>query len=121
MTGTRVPSRWLDDVLFDLLIERERYGYELSAAVQRAAEAEFGGRVAAGPGGGDQALPEGAVYPALRRLEQRGLLLGRWVEIGDGVPRRRYYSLTPEGRRVVTALGARRQSAAPRSISAARA
>jgi len=117
MTGTRVPSRWLDHVLFDLLGERERYGYELSPAIQRAAEAEFGGRT----GGGGAALPEGAVYPALRRLERRGLLLGRWVEIGDGVPRRRYYSLTPEGRRVVAALGARRPAAASRSMAAARA
>lgn len=50
-------------------------------------------------------LPSGTVYPALRRLERRGLLEGRWEEESrarsEGRPSRRYYILTPLGAEVV--------------------
>lgn len=41
-------------------------------------------------------MSEGALYPALHRLEARGALLGTW-EAGSGGPRRRYYTLTDAG------------------------
>jgi transcriptional regulator len=41
-----------------------------------------------------------SLYPVLYRLERRGLITGRWVEKA-GQRRRRYYRLTPEGRRVL--------------------
>lgn len=47
----------------------------------------------------DQLLVEhGALYPALQRLEQRGLIAGKW---GVSVNNRkaRFYSLTPRGRK----------------------
>ena len=47
-----------------------------------------------------------SLYPILYRLEGRGLIAGRWVEKA-GQQRRRYYRLTPEGRRV---LAERRKS-----------
>jgi DNA-binding PadR family transcriptional regulator len=43
------------------------------------------------------ALSEGALYPTLHRLERRGALSATWGA-GDGGPRRRYYSLTEDGR-----------------------
>lgn len=49
-------------------------------------------------------LPSGTVYPTLSRLESRGLVRGRWeseaVAHREGRPRRRYYRITPEGRRL---------------------
>ncbi|MGD9903072.1 MAG: PadR family transcriptional regulator [Vicinamibacterales bacterium] len=42
------------------------------------------------------------LYPTLRRLEQRGHVAGRWVE-APGQRRRRFYRLTPAGRRVLNA------------------
>lgn len=46
-------------------------------------------------------LPDGTVYPILRRLERRGLLEGAWedaeVAQAEGRPPRRYYRPTPEG------------------------
>ena len=42
-----------------------------------------------------------SLYPLLYRLEERGWLQGRWVE-KPGQRRRRFYSLTAEGRRVLT-------------------
>ncbi|MBI5001119.1 MAG: PadR family transcriptional regulator [Euryarchaeota archaeon] len=42
-------------------------------------------------------LKEGTLYPALHRLEKRGLLKSEWVIEGDSAPRK-YYSITPKGR-----------------------
>lgn len=46
-------------------------------------------------------LPDGTVYPILRRLERRGVLEGRWEEEetarAEHRPQRRYYRLTPVG------------------------
>ena len=41
-----------------------------------------------------------SLYPVLYRLERRRLIAGRWLEKA-GQRRRRYYSLTTEGRRVL--------------------
>ena len=47
----------------------------------------------------DQGLgrSEGSVYAILRGLERAGLAIGVWVDVGVGLPRRRYYRLTPKG------------------------
>lgn len=46
-------------------------------------------------------LPDGTVYPILRRLERRGVLAGDWeaedVAKEEQRPQRRYYELTPVG------------------------
>ena len=46
-------------------------------------------------------LPDGTVYPLLRRLERRGVLTAAWEDEeaahADGRPPRRYYELTPVG------------------------
>lgn len=47
--------------------------------------------------GGELDLPEGTVYPALHRLEHRGLLRSAWTT-AEG-RRRRIYRLTASGRR----------------------
>src|SRR5512134_3379237 len=43
-----------------------------------------------------------SLYATLYRLEERGLLRGRWVEKA-GQRRRRYYRITDEGRSVLAA------------------
>jgi transcriptional regulator len=48
--------------------------------------------------GGALQVNMGTLYPALMRLEQRGLLRGRWGTT-DSNRRARFYSLTPAGRR----------------------
>jgi DNA-binding PadR family transcriptional regulator len=46
-------------------------------------------------------LPDGTVYPILRRLERRGMLAGHWESEtkahAEQRPARRYYRLTPAG------------------------
>ena len=51
--------------------------------------------------GGELDLPEGTVYPALHRLERRGLLRSGWTT-AEG-RRRRVYRLTASGRRELAA------------------
>jgi PadR family transcriptional regulator, regulatory protein PadR len=76
-------------LLLGLLARREMYGYELVAELRNQTDAVVD-------------LPEGTVYPALRRLERHGLITGRWVEVADA-PRRRYYRLTRDGERALAA------------------
>lgn len=42
-------------------------------------------------------IEEGSLYPALRRLEDRGLVDSEWG-ISDNNRRARYYRITPDGR-----------------------
>lgn len=43
-------------------------------------------------------VPQGSLYPALHRLEQRGWLNASWNESGSGRPAK-FYKLSPKGRR----------------------
>jgi len=45
-------------------------------------------------------LEEGALYPALHRMESRGWLDAKWA-ISDKGRRAKYYRVTPEGRRAL--------------------
>ena len=50
---------------------------------------------------GSLQLNMGTLYPALMRLEQRGLLKGRW-NVTESNRRARFYALTAAGRRQLT-------------------
>ena len=43
-------------------------------------------------------VQQGSLYPALHRLQRRGLLRSEWKESGSG-PMAKYYSLTASGRK----------------------
>jgi transcriptional regulator len=43
-------------------------------------------------------VQQGSLYPALHRLERKGLLKSEWKESGNG-PMGKYYSLTAAGRK----------------------
>jgi len=43
-------------------------------------------------------VQQGSLYPALHRLERKGLLKAEWKESGNG-PMAKCYSLTPAGRK----------------------
>ena len=76
-------------LVLSLLDSRARHGYEIGKLI----EARSGGRLSF-------ALP--TLYPMLLRLENRGLIKGRWVEKA-GERDRCFYRLTAEGRRVLAA------------------
>lgn len=75
----------LDLCVLRALSGREQYGYEL---VKRLVDL---------PGLG---VTEGTLYPLLSRLRLQGLVKTRLEESPEG-PARKYYTLSPEGRRVL--------------------
>jgi PadR family transcriptional regulator PadR len=76
-------------LILALIEERARHGYEIGKLI----EERSGGRLTF-------ALP--TLYPTLLRLENRGLIKGRWVEKA-GERERCFYRLTPAGRRALAA------------------
>lgn len=68
------------------IVERQaHHGYEIAKLIETRSRGQLRFHVA-------------SLYPLLYRLEERGWLQGRWVEKA-GERRRRFYSLTAEGRR----------------------
>lgn len=47
---------------------------------------------------------ESTVYPLLRRLEKEKFLKSVWRDSAEGLPPRKYYSLTPEGSEYLNAM-----------------
>lgn len=45
-------------------------------------------------------IAEGTLYPLMNRLKSENLVISKWVEQTSGIPRK-YYSITPEGQKVV--------------------
>lgn len=80
-------------LILSLLEDRARHGYEIAKLIDARSAGTLHFRVT-------------SLYPLLYRLEERGLVEGRWVEKA-GQRRRRYYRLTSGGR---TLLGRQRRS-----------
>ena len=74
-------------IILSIVEARARHGYEISKLIEAESHGELKFHVA-------------SLYPLLYRLEERGWLRGRWVE-KPGQRRRRFYSLTAEGCRVL--------------------
>ena len=74
-------------LVLSLLEARPRHGYEISKLIQMRSDGVLRFHVT-------------SLYPLLYRLEERGWVEGRWVEKADE-RRRRYYTLTAEGRKVL--------------------
>jgi PadR family transcriptional regulator PadR len=70
------------------LESRPRHGYEIGIEIDRRS-------------GGELSFQIASLYPVLYRLESKGLIAGQWVE-KPGQRRRRYYRLTPAGRKVLS-------------------
>jgi transcriptional regulator len=67
-----------------------QHGYGIAARLEQVSE-------------GRLQLNMGTLYPALMRLEQRGLLRGKWNKT-ESNRRARYYQLTAAGRRQLTTV-----------------
>ena len=75
-------------IVLALLEDRPRHGYELAKLIESQSGSKLQFHVA-------------SLYPLLYRLERQRLVEGRWVEKA-GERRRRFYRLTPEGRRALS-------------------
>ena len=74
-------------LIMSLLEEQSRHGYDICKLIEARTAGALRFHVT-------------TLYPLLYRLEERGLVQGRWVE-KPNQRRRRYYSLTAEGRKTL--------------------
>ena len=76
-------------LVLSLVETRARHGYDIGKLIDTRS-------------GGALRYNIASLYPLLYRLEKRGWITGQWVEKA-GQRRRRYYKLTPVGRKVLAA------------------
>jgi transcriptional regulator len=74
-------------LILALLEERDRHGYELARLIDDRSRGAISFHAA-------------SLYPTLYRMEDKDLIEGRWVEKA-GQRRRRYYKLTPAGKKTL--------------------
>lgn len=73
-----------------LLITRQpTYGYELISTLERYPIL---------------AAKENTIYPLLRRLLKEGYVSASWQESAEGLPPRKYYAITDQGRTYLSAM-----------------
>lgn len=87
---TQLRKGVLEMVILLALREREKYGFELISGIAERSSLE---------------LSEGTIYPLLLRLAKDDLIQSRLAQ-GDGGAPRKYYSVTPRGRRMLEAMTA---------------
>jgi PadR family transcriptional regulator PadR len=73
-----------DTIILKLLIEGDKYGYEISKLISLNS-------------GGEYDLKEATMYSSLKRLENDGCISSYWGEGNQG-GRRRYYRVTERGK-----------------------
>ncbi len=90
MSFNRDLNKGSAELLVLTLLERQaRHGYDIGKLIEERSGGQIRFRI-------------GSLYPILSRLEDRGLIAGRWLE-KDGERRRRCYHLTPAGRKFLRA------------------
>lgn len=73
-----------DAIILARLLRSDSYGYEINKTISSLS-------------GGRFELKEATLYTAFKRLEEQGYIASYWGGSGPGA-RRRYYTITPEGR-----------------------
>jgi PadR family transcriptional regulator PadR len=74
-------------LVLSLLEDQPRHGYDISKLIEVRS-------------GGALRFHVTSLYPLLHRLEKQAWIEGRWVEKAEQ-RRRRYYSLTPQGKKML--------------------
>lgn len=73
----------LDTILLSLIMEKDRYGYEICKLVRQKSKGKY-------------ELKEPSMYSTIRRLEAQKAIEGYWGDESQG-GRRKYYRITPKG------------------------
>lgn len=81
---------WLETFILLLLSRNRSYGYEIATSLREALDAD---------------LPEGTLYPLLRRMQRDGLVDTEWDTEGSNNPRK-YYTLSDRGRALAAKMHA---------------
>ncbi|MFC1947437.1 PadR family transcriptional regulator [Chloroflexota bacterium] len=72
-----------ESLLLCLIGRQSMYGYQIIKELEKRSNGYF-------------KFKEGTLYPALHRLEQSGLIVGKWEMLPSG-RQRRYYHITEKG------------------------
>jgi len=75
-------------LLLSILATDKMYGYQIMRELEKRSEGYF-------------TMTAALLYPALHQLEAEGLVKSEWQE-GQGRRRRKYYTITPKGRKALT-------------------
>ena len=86
---SQIKRGTLEFVLLLMLQEGACYGYEIITKLEQWPIL---------------AAKESTIYPLLRRLLKEGCLSSCWQETAEGVPPRKYYSLTEQGTEYLAAM-----------------
>jgi PadR family transcriptional regulator PadR len=90
MTENKISSDLLrghtDTIILKLLMDGDKYGYEISKLIQTNSSGEY-------------ELKEATMYSSLKRLEGDGSITSYWGDETQG-GRRRYYRITTRGKQV---------------------
>jgi PadR family transcriptional regulator, regulatory protein PadR len=73
----------IDSLLLSLINKQSMYGYQIIKELEDRSQGYF-------------KFKEGTLYPALHRLENSGLIQGKWQVLPNG-QQRKYYYLTDKG------------------------
>lgn len=73
-----------ETIILAQLLHGDSYGYEINKSIKEKT-------------GGQYEAKEATLYTAFRRLEQNGFICSYWGDEASGA-RRRYYTITPQGR-----------------------
>ena len=87
MLGTDLKKGSAEFLVLSLLENERRHGYELNKLIESRSKGVLTFHIA-------------SLYPLFYRMEDRGWIVGRWVEKA-GERRRRFYSITAAGRRTL--------------------
>lgn len=88
---SQIKRGTLEFCVLRMIARGERYGYELIARLEKRPIL---------------AAKESTIYPLLRRLLREGLLDSVWRESAEGLPPRKYYTITGRGRAYLEAMEA---------------
>jgi PadR family transcriptional regulator, regulatory protein PadR len=76
-------------LILSILLEGENYGYDIIQRIRKLSD-------------GEVQWKDGMLYPVLHRMEAQGLILSSWRTAESG-RKRNYYSITPAGRKQLSA------------------
>lgn len=88
MNSTQMLKGLLEGCILEIINQEETYAYEVS---QKLATFGFG------------EISEGTIYPIMLRMQKNGLITATLRESNSG-PKRKYYSLTEEGKKELAAF-----------------
>ncbi len=75
-------------LILSILFNGKKYGYQIMRELEQRSEGYF-------------SMTAALLYPALHQLEQDEFVVSQW-EDGPGKRRRKYYTITPKGRKALT-------------------